>query len=445
MKFRKNIPELAPTKKKKPKKKRKLKIAIFTDTFLPQHNGVVQSILNNIEYFYKRGHKVWVFAPGKRYKIETRREFKLFRSFSMPFIGHSEYRLAAISVDKFKEVFKREKFDVIHCHTQFYMGINGLILSREYKIPAISTYHTLFESYEHYLDPFPLPKSLSDLRTGSLYYYLRKFHKSFYKTIVPTKTLSTYLKNKRKINTTVLTNSIRFDKQKHVNIKRKYKIPRSSKLILFVGRIGKEKNLDLLLDAYKSIQAKKVYLLIAGYGPYLPHLQTRIKSEQIKNVIFTGKFPSNIKKSLYSACTFFVSASESETQGMTFIEAMLRKKPVIGVRAQGAIDVIKDNANGYLVKPGDSTALAEKMKQLLDHPRLIKKFGKASKKLAKEYSIDKVGEQMIKLYRRAIANHKIDPGTRSTFLRFLITKDPQTLKQAFKKLQERLGTTIRII
>lgn len=421
-----------------------MKIAIFTDTFLPQTNGVVQSILNNIEYFTKKGHKVWVFAPGKKYEIERKKKFNIFRTFSVPSAVYPESRTATIAVGKFKEIFEKEKFDIIHCHTQFYMGVNGLILSQEYKVPAVSTYHTLFESYTHYVDVIPLPKSLTDLRSKTLYYFLKMFHDSFYKTIVPTKTLSDYLKEKRDISTIVLSNSIDFGKQKNADIRKKYSIPKGARIILYAGRIGKEKNIDPLLDAYKLIQDEKTYLLIAGFGPHKLALSNRVEDESIKNVIFTEKFPSEIKKAIYSSCTFFVSASESETQGMTFIEAMMCGKPVIGIRAQGAIDVIQDNKNGYLVESGNAILLAFKMKWLLENRKLIKKFGKASRKIARQYTVPRVGEQMLALYRDAIKNHKIDPHTRTHFLRFLITRNPRTLKKAFEKLSDRLQTGVQI-
>ncbi len=389
-----------------------MKVAIFTDTFLPNKDGVVTSILNQIKGLKKYGIDVVVFAPGDKTKLEEIFGAKVYYIKGLEFKKYPGYKI--VLPDKFLlrllAFLEVEEPDIYHVHSPFSLGIAGMIYSLKFKKPIVGTFHTNLEEYIGYLRNGHITKIEKEVLSTINWNYVRFFFNNCKKTIAPTKETAKLLKKKGFKNVAVIPSPIDFSfmsRQRKINIRRRHKIPNSKKIILYVGRLGFEKRLKILFDAFKMLD-KNYYLLIVGKGPFEKEYKKYVKQNKIKNVIFVGYVEDKKLPSYYSGCDIFVSPSDTETQGLTFIEAMYFGKPVIGADKYGVKEVIKNYKNGIKFRPNDSVDLKNKIEAVMNNTKLYKKLSKNAKKSAKEYSITRIVKKLIKIYK----NIKYKPNER---------------------------------
>ncbi len=321
-----------------------MNILIFTDTFKPQINGLVTAISIFKEGAEKQGHKVYIVAPAvKKYKSSDK---NIIFIPSVPFIFLPEYRITFLISIKILRLIKKTKFDVIHTHTPFSLGIMGAICGKLFHIPVIHTYHTYFEEYIHYLK---LP--------GYIGKAVAKYFSKFYceitdKIIVPSSFIKAVLKSyKIKRNISVLPTGIDISKfkvknrEKHI-WKHKYKLNPEDKILLYTGRLAKEKNLYTLIDIFKKIRLKHrhIKLMLVGDGPEKNHLiNYAVKLNIYENTIFTGFIPRNKIKFLYAISDIFVFPSLTETQGLVLLEAMASHIPIVAFYKRGTKSVLPNS------------------------------------------------------------------------------------------------------
>ncbi|RLI99747.1 MAG: hypothetical protein DRP06_03010, partial [Candidatus Aenigmatarchaeota archaeon] len=183
---------------------------------------------------------------------------------------------------------------------------------------------------------------------------------------------------------------------------KKYKFSKNNKIVLFIGRMGFEKKIDVLLKSMKTLEDEKIFLLLGGSGPYLKIYKKIAKKLKLKNVKFLGYVKNELLYSLYLSSDIFVSPSDSEVHPITFLEAMNAGLPIIGVNKFGAKEIVKSGINGFLAKPEDSEDLTIKIKKLAENEKLIKEFSKNSKEIVKNYYINKTSNDLLKLYKKII-------------------------------------------
>jgi glycosyltransferase involved in cell wall biosynthesis len=190
------------------------------------------------------------------------------------------------------------------------------------------------------------------------------------------------------------------DKEK---LKKKYKLGKFN--IIYVGRIWVEKSLNVVLDSFKLVQEKipESRLIIVGDGPEKENLVHQTQELGLeKKVVFTGKIEHEklIKSGIIKVCDIFVTASKTENQPLTVMEAMASSLPIIGVKKLGLIELIKNNENGYLARPDDPKDISKYIIKLFQDKRLREKMGKKSLNLIKKHSIKKTGDRLEKLYSK---------------------------------------------
>ena len=263
-----------------------MNIGIFTDTYEPQVNGVVTSIKTAVDYL-DQNHNVYIFCPNSKPKLKSTEKVRRFSSFVYPF--QKEYRLVWPYNKHYKEI-ETLKLDIIHVHTPFTMGYIGIRYAKKLGIPVVHTYHTYFEKYLHY---FPiLPKTW-------MYKYAKKESERFCNQcdliIVPTEEMKQKILNYDiKKDIIVLPSGIKVLPEKDLNISDFKKRYFNNKCInaIFVGRVGKEKNIYFLLDAFKKVVQKhnNSHLTIIGDGPERENIEKKINSCKIlkSKIKFTG-------------------------------------------------------------------------------------------------------------------------------------------------------------
>lgn len=382
-----------------------MKIALFTDTYLPQINGVA-IYLSDIIRVLSREHEVVLFAPGEgRLRMETvSPRFRIWWVPSSPFPFYEGYRIASLDYRKISELLRKEKPDVVHAHAPINLGLQGILAAKRKGIPAIATYHTHYPDYVPHVMTVKLPKMLRHATEYTAKRFVKHTFGMADVVTAPTEELVAELCSYGMANVVHLPNGIDLSKldctaKDVAAFRKRHKIPSGMMVVLYLGRISFEKRLDRLLEAFKSIEKNDRVLVVAGGGPYLKAFKDISNKLGIKNIIFTGYVKAGELGAAYRCADIYVSASDSETFGLTFVEAMYAGLPVIGVARLGPKDIIKDGRNVILVDPGDIDCLARSMEKLLDRPALRRRMAKEARKTAAGYSIERSAERTVDLYR----------------------------------------------
>jgi 1,2-diacylglycerol 3-alpha-glucosyltransferase len=380
-----------------------LNIAFYTDSFLPARDGVVTSILNFRNELEKRGHTVYIFASGNRStKKYLERHDNVFVMRSLKFNKYPQYNVALapfLSSLKLKQL----EPDIIHAHTPFTMGVSALALARLNKIPITSTFHTLFT------DKGVISNYLSRRASRVLSVYSWKYARFFYNrcnsVIAPSGNVEQLLTSKGIGNVKVVPNSVDIKKfNPKVDgsaLKRKLLGNDHDKLVLYVGRISREKKISVLLRAAKRISKsdKNVKFVLAGTGPAASHYASMAQRLGLgKTVKFEGFVSDSMLPKYYAAADAFCIPSTFETQGIVSLEAMACGKPVVGADWRALHELIKDGKNGEKFKAGDSAACARKLEKVLNNIGSYKE----TVTTARQYSIEATTDKLLKVYRETI-------------------------------------------
>lgn len=284
----------------------------------------------------KLGHEVFVVTVNTEgYEYNIKEDGKVICVPGVP-IKLFDYRISSIYPMKIVKTIKSWQLDVIHSHTEFGIGTYARIMAKKLKIPVIHTYHTMYEDYVYYIT-----KGHFDKLSKRVVKHLTKFYcdKTAKELIVPTIKTKEFLIEKYNCNSNihVIPTGIeteRFyeenvDKTKVSKVEQDLGLKKDDFKIIFVGRLGKEKNIEFLIEAQQLLNKKdnKIKLLIVGAGPYLDILKEKAQELNVlDSIIFVGKVAWENMPIYYQVADVFATASRSETQGLTVIEAMAAAK-----------------------------------------------------------------------------------------------------------------------
>ena len=388
-----------------------MRIGIFTDTYPPYINGVSTSIVSLEKALVQKGHQVFIVtvnADNLSYKYEN--DDHIIRIPGIP-TGIYNYRLTGIYPLRAINKIKKWNLDIIHSHTEFGVGTFARIIAKQFDIPLVHTYHTMYEDYVHYIT-----KGYFDKSSKKLAEYFTKFYcdKTAKELIVPSKKTYDLFKKKYKVNKTVhiVPTGIdveRFFKEKQSSkelelLKRDLKIKKDDFIVTYVGRLAKEKNIEFLLNNHVKLN-KKMKLLIVGSGPDLDHFKEMAAKLKIQDrVIFTGAIPHYDIPAYYAISNIFVSASVTETQGLTIIEAMASSVPVVCSNDEAFKDAVVDDLNGYLFK--NSKEYIKAIDTLYKDKEKYKSMCMQARITAESHSLKYYAEKVLDVYERAINTGK---------------------------------------
>ncbi|MFH1346806.1 MAG: glycosyltransferase [Spirochaetota bacterium] len=385
-----------------------MKIAIFSDTFLPQTNGVANVAYQSAKNLAELGHKVIIFTVTKKSNYSNNlnlENLKIVRLPSLPALAYPGERLT-IPLGISFPYLKKFKPDVIHVHTPFSVGLEGALAAKLFKIPLVGTHHTF---YDHYLKHIKLD-----------YDWMKKFSwkccVGFYNfcdlVINPSQSLTDALKEKGlKVPTEIIRNSIDTDLFQPVsNAKEKNLIKKSfgveDKSIVYMGRLSYEKSIDKVIKAFALMLEKSpdLKLMLVGDGPEKKKLEDLAKELKIENkIIFTGFLYKNGLIKALQANDVFLSACKNENMPLSVAQAMATGLPLVVVKENGLAELVKENINGFFCKTDNPEDMAEKTLKLLSNTGLLKKFGAGSRKMAMEYSNGKITNLLIESYKKIIS------------------------------------------
>ena len=384
-----------------------MRIAIFSDCYFPVKNGVVTSVSELKAGLESKGHHVIVLTV--REKDYQDKESGIIRFPAIPIGLGTELAFGLVNQSTVNCLIQTHKIDLVHIHTEVSLCLSGIRAARKFAIPRIHTTHTMWEDYRHYVlnglvfRP-GLIKMLAklSLRGASGLVAPSVKAKNYYQAIVPG------------IPYEIIPNGMhagkfkreRFSIQEINQTRSKWAIGFGDKVLLFVGRIGKEKRVDELFDAILPVlkDYPRTKMVFVGDGPRRKPLQSKVNDLKIsERCLFTGYVNWDSVHELYCLADLFVTTSLSEVHSMTLIEAMMCSLCIVARRDQSNVESVCDGKNGYLVD--SDTHLAEKIRSLLDDEIRLKQFGQASLEISKQYSRDTHTKRMEAFYKRIIAEH----------------------------------------
>ena len=371
-----------------------MKVAMFTDSYFPRINGVSISVNSFAEELALFGHKILIICsdydndkplieinPKSFIEKTSNANINIFRVSSIPVIISKEDKVARLSQwNKIKRQLDEYAPDVIHINGEFSIGLSGLVYGKYRKIPIVFTFHTLWEEYVgKYLKMLPdhvarkLGKELVKL-------YLKRADEVIAPTLRIAEVVREYgITTHMDVLPTGITKSVYVVDQEEVQtvkreIYKKYPIFRDKKILLYVGRIVKEKNVEFLIDMFEKLQltSPNTVLVLVGDGPDFEYIKERVSNSEYKDKIFLLGYKDRTKIPMYyQLADIFVFPSVTETQGLVTVEAMMSGLPVVAIGRMGTVDVMNGDNGGFMVEP-DINIFKEKVELLLNDKELYK-------------------------------------------------------------------------
>jgi glycosyltransferase involved in cell wall biosynthesis len=420
-----------------------MRIGFFTDNYLPSRDGIAISIETSREQLEAMGHEVFIIAPapGLRYKEKSKR---VIRFPAVKGLFYDDYMTSIFFPPQALRRIDKLKLDIVHYHTPGQVGFLGAQYAIKNKLPLVTTYHTdLAEYVSHYKNTLPGLLVLSMMTPfvtgGGLAEY-----RTALSSIKPERNLDVWNQKIVEQGVTMIHNACDVVIAPSVKIKHKLEkwhptspieiipsgvdkiqttardiaawrsklnLPEGTPVITFVGRLGTEKNLDLLVKAFEIITKKmpKVRLLVVGgtgshtesaEGTVMAEARSRYHNDKI---IFTGYVPHEELGGLYGLANVFAFPSLTDTQGLVLNEAALAGLPIVMID-RDMTQIVEEGQNGHFAKANPKD-FANKLMDILRSPDKQVEMGLRSIQLASDYSASHQALKLLRLYQEVIERH----------------------------------------
>ena len=365
-----------------------MRVGLFTESYDPVINGVSTSVKTLAAELAAARHEPIIVAPrfpGYReegafpvlrlpsWRMSWRHRGRIVGNPDTPFV-YPPLPFGPLPVP-----LRGVPFDIVHTQHPFGMGMQARRVARALGIPLIATFHTLYAEYAHYL---PLPRSLT---VAGISAALRRFYRTCDAIIVPSAEAGRRLEaigvasSRLYIVPTGIPAARIVTGKEIAAARRQYDVAEDASVILYVGRLAREKNLDLLMDAFAALPETNALLLFVGSGPYAEQIKARAETAGVAaRTRFAGFVPHPNLPPIYAAATLFAFPSGSETQGLAIAEAQSYGLPCVVVGAGGAPESVRDGRDALIVPP-QSPAFAAALSALLGDDRRRQDFSAAAR------------------------------------------------------------------
>ncbi|MCX2827081.1 glycosyltransferase family 1 protein [Bacillus pseudomycoides] len=371
-----------------------MRVAIFTDTFTPQVNGVANTLDRLTLYFQKQNIAYSVFAPQHTAEDDFVANVNKMRSIPLKIL-YPECRFA-FPTPRIKRELLNFQPDIIHVATPFNMGLCGMYYAKKLNIPLVGSYHTDFDSYLQYYK--------IEFFSNMLWNYLKWFHSSMQKNFVPSPETLQQLTQKgfrnlyiwgRGVDCSLFHQAYNKDLfRKKYNITAPYILP-------YIGRIAPEKDIETLRTLiHTTIKERKdnIHWLIAGDGPLAEELRETLPA----NVTFTGYLQEENLAEAYACSDLMIFPSATETFGNVVLESLACGTPVVGANSGGVKNIITDGKTGFLCEPKNSNSFLSSIYQLLNNEEMRKQMGIAARFYATTQSWDEIFHGLYMQYEEVL-------------------------------------------
>lgn len=352
-----------------------MKIGLFTDAYFPIISGVSLSVDTLAIELRKLGHEVYIIAHYHEDAIEDPYVIRI-KGYRLPMKGMKEYRIGKVTRKLVRQMIGYH-FDIIHCHTEFTMGRLGRRAAKKTGVPVVHTYHTMYEDYVHFVS-----KMLAKPLRFAAKWYSKWFANQADVVIFPTiKVKNTFDGYGFKGPGHIIPTGIylekfqddQYDPNRLQQMKEQYGLNQAKIVLLFLGRVSREKSIADLLEQYANVASKDVLLLIVGDGPDKPEFVDIIHRLGIDDfVIFTGMVAPEDVGQYYRLADLFVNFSVTETQGLTYIESLASGTPLLVKYDDNLSGVVDEGVNGYTFEQNQE--FVTKLQELASNPEQLQKL-----------------------------------------------------------------------
>ena len=384
-----------------------MKVAHFTNNYLPFRGGVTTSVETLRRGLEARGHAAWVFAPRFPGAVDV--TGRIVRYPSLPAATYPEFALAVPWSPLASRRVRAEGFDIFHAHHPFLLGPVARRLARRARRPLVFTYHTRYDKYAHYV---PLPRQLVAAAAVGL---SSRFAESADAVIAPSALIRNELAA-RGIRTPIAVVPTGVDLQQFAPgdtavARQALGLAAEDRVLLYVGRLDREKSVGRILAAFERVvgTVPSARLVLAGHGTEAEALRRQARALPVGDrIVFLGVRSHESLVECYRAADLFVFASETETQGLVLAEAAACGLPAVTVSGPGCDEVVRDGETGVLTKP-DSASLAEAAIGLLLDAALRAQMADRARAVAeREFDVRLQVDRTLALYAEAAARVKAE-------------------------------------
>jgi len=379
-----------------------MRIGMMADNYKPYVSGITNYIALNKRYLEKAGHDVYVFTFSEPDHEDD--DPRVIRSPGLPLADTGFYLSLRYSREAKKLL---QTMDVVHVHHPFLSGRLALHYCRPLRIPIVFTNHTRYDLYAQAYLPM-LPEEVSE---GLLQAYMPSFCEAVDLVISPSPGMEKILRQLEvKTHIEIVPNGVELQRYFEAEplSRAEYGFAESDILLIYSGRLGPEKNLEFLLQAFGGVaQAlENVFLLVLGDGPIKQELEEYARDIGIaRRVHFTGLVPYDKIPGYLAMCDAFVTASVTEVHPLSVVEAMGAGLPVMGIHSPGVGDSVQDGISGFL-STEDLPAFTAKLTRLCLEHDLRQRMGEAARQASTKFAIERTTQIMLEHYNRLVYNFR---------------------------------------
>ena len=373
-------------------------IAVVTETYVPDVNGVASTLHHLVQGLIQKGICVQLIKPGPEDSQVSVMglEVTTVKGFSIPFYPVLQFGLPAIGV--LKRLWQERPPLVIYIATEGPLGWGAMKVAKKLDIPSVSGFHTNFHSYSEYY-------RIGWLKKVTLR-YLRYLHNNTCATLVPTQCQQTQLQELAFNNVDVLSHGVDIDRfspsKRNLTLRTSWGVGPNDLVCLYVGRLAKEKNIQLAIDSYRHVKKyrPKTRFVIVGGGP----LQVKLES-QYPDIIFTGTLQGEALAQHFSSSDIFLFPSRTETFGLVTLEAMASGLAVVAFDYAAAHQYIRQAHSGIRVSMDHDSHFMMALNLLIHSPDVIQKMKTQAVAMAQQVQWDVIVEQ----FMQKLLSHVTDP------------------------------------
>jgi phosphatidylinositol alpha 1,6-mannosyltransferase len=378
-----------------------VRIALFSEVYWPMVSGVGVTLLRLTRALEARGHQVRVYSATYALPKGQSDRPEVHRSPSIPLFLYPDVQWAFPRLRDVMEDAARFRPDVVHVATEFTIGVAGLKVARQLRLPLIASSHT---DYDKYATRYNVEWAL---RVG--WHYLRWFYGHAHRVLCPSRIYQDHLHSRGVTHTGLWSRGVdpawfhpRFRTEAY---RKAVGAGPNDLLVTYIGRIAREKNLAQLLEAWEMLAPSRgsARLVLVGRGP----LEDEIRRREIPGVHIAGLMHDRELSEAYASADIFAFPSATETFGNSLLEAMGSGLPSLTVAAGGVLEFARQGENALLVEPNSASAIAQGLHQLMEDPALRRQLSDGALQTARERGWDQVYDQLLEDYRDAIESRRL--------------------------------------
>lgn len=385
-----------------------MKVLLASDTYYPHVNGASYFTQRLAHALADRGHEVAVIAPSQTtaHADDLQRNVRVFGLRSLPAFFYPGFRFVLPGTIhwRVRDIVRRFRPDVVHIQMHFPIARASLAAARKLGIPVVGTNHFMPENLIHY---FHLPPAIARLVQILMWRDAARVYRRTRGVSAPTRAAAAMLEQWTGTPVRTISNGIDLERFNPSNdgtpALMRYRLP-DKPILLFVGRLDKEKNIDVALRAVAlAVTRADFHFVVAGSGAERPALDALAQRLGISaHVTFTGFVPDDMLPRLYAAAACFVNAGTAELQSIVTMEAMATALPAVGAQAVALPELIRNHENGFLFDPGHAKELAGHLVNIFAHADLRAAMGRNSLAIIAPHDINATLDSFEDFYHAAL-------------------------------------------